>query len=90
MNNYKPIPIKSSQFEITNNNWNNNLHGLVLADDRTNKLIIISDKTTVSNIEKIVKDLDKKVNISNSATITKLKNANSVTISEIINNISRR
>jgi len=47
MNNYKPIPIKSSQFEINNNNWNNTLHGLVVADDRTNKLIIISDKTAV-------------------------------------------
>lgn len=90
MNNYKPIPIKSSQFEINNNNWNNTLHGLVVADDRTNKLIIISDKTAVSNIEKIIKELDKKANISNSATITKLKNANSTTISEIINNISRR
>ena len=90
MNNYKPIPIKSSQIEINNNNWNNTLHGLVVADDRTNKLIIISDKTAVSNIEKIVKELDKKANISNSATITKLKNANSTTISEIINNISRR
>ncbi len=90
MNNYKPIPIKSSQFEINNNSWNNSLHGLVLADDRTNKLIIISDKTAVANIEKIVRELDTKVNITNSATITKLKNANAAAISEIINNISRR
>ena len=90
MNNYKPIPIKSSQFEINNNSWNNSLHGLVLSDDRTNKLIIISDKTAVANIEKIVRELDTKVNFSNSATITKLKNANAATISEIVNNISRR
>ena len=90
MNNYKPIPIKSSQFEINNNSWNNSLHGLVLSDDRTNKLIIISDKTAVANIEKIVRELDTKVNFSNSATINKLKNANAATISEIVNNISRR
>ena len=47
-------------------------------------------KDLINDSTKIVKELDTKVNISNSATITKLKNANAAAISEIINNIARR
>lgn len=90
MNSYKPIPIKSSQFELNNNSWNNSLHGLVLADDRTNKIIIMSDKNTVINIEKIIKELDKKINTSNNVLVNKLQNANASSISEIINGISNK
>jgi len=90
MNSYKPVPIKSSQFGLNNNNWNSYLHGIVLADYRTNKIILISDKITNNNIEKVVKDLDKKQNQADSILISKIKNANSNLISEILNNVSGR
>lgn len=90
MNAFKPLPIKSSQLELNNNSWNNSIHGIVLADERTNKILLISDKVTVINLEKVAKELDKKTITANSAIITKLKNANASNVSEILNSISRR
>lgn len=90
MNVYKPIRISTANLAIGSTNWDSNINGLVLADTRTNQLIIISDKNAISNIEKIAKQLDKKPNEANSAFLVKLKNAKADSVSSIINDISKK
>jgi type II secretory pathway component GspD/PulD (secretin) len=90
MASYKPTPIKSSQLGLLNNSWNSNVHGIVLGDDRTNKVIIQSDKTTTANLEKIVRDLDKKTNIIDNTILLKIKNADATLVANLIQNVSGR
>ena len=90
MNFYKPIRINTANMAIGSTNWDSNINGLVLADTRTNQLIIISDKNAISNIEKIAKQLDKKPNEANSAFLIKLKNAKADNVSSILNDISKK
>lgn len=90
MNVYKPIRINTANLAIGSTNWDSNLNGLVLADTRTNQLIVISDKNAISNVEKIAKQLDKKPNEANSAFLIKLKNAKADNVSTILNDISKR
>ena len=60
MSSYKPIQVKSSQLSLNNSTWNSDIHGVVLPDDRTNKIIIVSDNRTSAIVEKVIKELDKK------------------------------
>jgi len=90
MNIYKPIRINTANMAIGSTNWDSNINGLVLADTRTNQLIIISDKNAILNIEKIAKQLDKKPNEANSAFLTKLKNAKADSLSSMLNEISKK
>ena len=85
----KPNKVSSSQFGISSR-FDFDTTGIVLSDDRTNQLIVISDKLTNMNIEKLVRAVDVKSNFKNSAFITKLKSANASDVVSIINNISRR
>jgi type II secretory pathway component GspD/PulD (secretin) len=87
---FKPIQIKSSQFGLDSSNWDSEIHGIVIPDERTNKIIIMSDKTTINNLEKILKELDKKPTYSSNAFITKLKNANAINLADILTNVSKR
>lgn len=90
MNVLKPVQIKNSQMGLNNNLWNSEIHGLILNDDRTNKLIIMSDNLTINNLEKIVKDLDKKPNYVSNALVVKLKNTTPQNISDLLNEINKR
>lgn len=90
MNVYKPIRVNTANLAIGSANWDSNLNGLVLADTRTNQLIVISDKNAISNIEKIAKQLDKKPNEANSSFLIKLKNAKADNVSTILNDLSKR
>lgn len=83
----KPVKVSSSQFNISSK-FDIENSGIVLSDDRTNQLIVISDKLTNSYIEKLVKAIDVKSNFKDSVFINKLKNANVNTIINIINGIS--
>ena len=83
----KPAKVSSSQFNISSK-FDIENSGIVLSDDRTNQLIVISDKLTNSYIEKLVKAIDVKSNFKDSVFINKLKNANVNTIINIINGIS--
>jgi type II secretory pathway component GspD/PulD (secretin) len=85
----KPNKVSSGQFGISSR-FDIDTTGIVLSDDRTNQLIVISDKLTNTNIEKLVRAIDVKSNFKDSAFITKLKSANASDIVNIINNISRR
>lgn len=85
----KPNKVSSGQFGISSR-FDFDTTGIVLSDDRTNQLIIISDKLTNMNIEKLVRAVDVKSNFKDSAFITKLKSANASDVVSIINNISRR
>lgn len=85
----KPNKVSSGQFGISSR-FDFDTTGIVLSDDRTNQLIVISDKLTNMNIEKLVRAVDVKSNFKNSAFITKLKSANASDVVNIINNISRR
>ena len=85
----KPNKVSSSQFGISSR-FDFDTTGIVLSDDRTNQLIVISDKLTNMNIEKLVRAVDVKSNFKDSAFITKLKSANASDVVSIINNISRR
>jgi type II secretory pathway component GspD/PulD (secretin) len=85
----KPNKVSSSQFGISSR-FDIDTTGIVLSDDRTNQLIVISDKLTNTNIEKLVRAVDVKSNFKDSAFITKLKSANASDVVSIINNISRR
>jgi type II secretory pathway component GspD/PulD (secretin) len=85
----KPNKVSSSQFGISSR-FDIDTTGIVLSDDRTNQLIVISDKLTNTNIEKLVRAIDVKSNFKDSAFITKLKSANASDVVNIINNISRR
>ncbi len=87
---FKPIQIKSSQFGLNSNNWDSEIHGMVIPDERTNKIIIMSDKTTISNLEKIIKEIDKKPNYASNAFIAKLKNGSAVNLAGILTNVSKR
>lgn len=90
MNIYKPIRINTANMAIGSTNWDSNINGVVLADTRTNQLIIISDKSTISKIEQIAKQLDKKPNEANGEFLTKLKNAKADNLSSILNEISKK
>lgn len=90
MNIYKPIRINTANMAIGSTNWDSNINGLVLADTRTNQLIVISDKNAIGNIEKIAKQLDKKPNEANGAFLIKLKNAKADNVSSILNEISKK
>jgi len=85
----KPNKVSSGQFGISSR-FDFDTTGIVLSDDRTNQLIVISDKLTNMNIEKLVRAVDVKSNFKDSAFITKLKSANASDVVSIINNISRR
>jgi type II secretory pathway component GspD/PulD (secretin) len=90
MNVIKPNQIKNSQMGLNNNIWNSEIHGMILNDDRTNKLIIMSDLNTINNLDKIVKELDKKPNYVNNALVVRLKNTTPQNISDIFNEINKR
>ena len=82
----KPV-MRSS---ISSNTFDPSFDGYVLSDDRTNQLIIISDKNAIKNIELIAKQLDKKVKLEDNILFKQLKNAKSSDIGVILNNISKR
>ena len=85
----KPNKVSSGQFGISSR-FDIETTGVVLSDDRTNQLIVMSDKLTNANIEKLVRAIDVKSNFKDSAFINKLKNANASDIVNIINSISSR
>ena len=88
MSSYKPVQVKSSQLSLTSNVWDSDIHGVVLPDDRTNKVIIMSDNRTTALIEKVIKGLDKKSNTVDSAMLLKIKNADATLVANIIQNVS--
>ncbi len=75
---------------ISSNAFDPSVSGVVLSDDRTNQLIIISDKSTITHIESIAKQLDKKIKLEDNILFKQLKNAKSSDIGVILNNISKR
>lgn len=85
----KPVKVSSSQFSISSK-FNVENSSVILSDDRSNQLIIISDKLTNAHIERLVKLVDVKSNFKDSVFINKLKNADANSIGVIINNLSKR
>lgn len=83
---YKPT-MRSS---ISSNVFDPSLDGIVMSDDRTNQLIIISDKSTIINIELVAKQLDKKIKLEDNILFKRLSNAKSSDIGIILNSISKR
>jgi type II secretory pathway component GspD/PulD (secretin) len=75
---------------ISSNVFDPALNGIVMSDDRTNQLIIISDKSTIINIELIAKQLDKKIKLEDNILFKRLSNAKSSDIGIILNSISKR
>jgi len=75
---------------ISSNSFDPLLSGVILSDDRSNQLIIITDKSTINNIVLIAKQLDKPMKLEDNIMFKKLKNANSSDIGVILNNISKR
>ena len=55
-----------------------------------NQLIIISDKSTIINIELVAKQLDKKIKLEDNVLFKRLSNAKSSDIGIILNSISKR
>lgn len=75
---------------ISSNSFDPLLSGVILSDDRSNQLIIITDKSTINNLVLIAKQLDKPMKLEDNIMFKKLKNANSSDIGVILNNISKR
>ena len=75
---------------ISSNSFDPLLSGVILSDDRSNQLIIITDKSTINNLVLIAKQLDKPMKLEDNIMFKKLKNANSSDIGLILNNISKR
>lgn len=75
---------------ISSNVFDPSVSGIILSDDRTNQLIIISDKSTITHIESIAKQLDKKIKLEDNILFKQLKNAKPSDIGVILNNISKR
>jgi type II secretory pathway component GspD/PulD (secretin) len=75
---------------ISSNSFDPLLSGVVLSDDRSNQLIIITDKYTINNLVLIAKQLDKPMKLEDNIMFKKLKNAKSSDIGLILNNISKR
>lgn len=80
----------SMSSSISSNSFDPLLSGVVLSDDRSNQLIIITDKYTINNLVLIAKQLDKPMKLEDNIMFKKLKNANSSDIVLILNNISKR
>ena len=80
----------SMSSSISSNSFDPLLSGVVLSDDRSNQLIIITDKYTINNLVLIAKQLDKPIKLEDNIMFKKLKNANSSDIGLILNNISKR
>ncbi len=80
----------SMSSSISSNSFDPLLSGVVLSDDRSNQLIIITDKYTINNLVLIAKQLDKPMKLEDNIMFKKLKNANSSDIGLILNNISKR
>ena len=75
---------------ISSNVFDPSLNGVIMSDDRTNQLIIISDKSTIINIELVAKQLDKKIKLEDNVLFKRLSNAKSSDIGIILNSISKR
>lgn len=75
---------------ISSNSFDPLLSGVILSDDRSNQIIIITDKSTINNLVLIAKQLDKPMKLEDNIMFKKLKNANSSDIGVILNNISKR
>ena len=86
---FKPT-MRSSISSNSSNVFDPALSGVVMSDDRTNQLIIISDKSTIINIELIAKQLDKKIKLEDNILFKRLSNAKSSEIGVILNSISKR
>ncbi len=80
----------SMSSSISSNSFDPLLSGVVLSDDRSNQLIIITDKYTINNLVLIAKQLDKPMKLEDNIMFKKLNNANSSDIGLILNNISKR
>ena len=80
----------SMRSSISSNTFDPSVSGIILSDDRTNQLIIISDKSTITHIESIAKQLDKKIKLEDNILFKQLKNAKPSDIGVILNNISKR
>jgi type II secretory pathway component GspD/PulD (secretin) len=80
----------SMSSSISSNSFDPLLSGVVLSDDRSNQLIIITDKYTINNLVLIAKQLDKPMKLEDNIMFKKLKNAKSSDIGLILNNISKR
>lgn len=80
----------SMRSSISSNVFDPSVSGVILSDDRTNQLIIISDKSTITHIESIAKQLDKKIKLEDNILFKQLKNAKPSDIGVILNNISKR
>lgn len=88
MNSIKPLKIKSSQLNIERF-YQPNDYGMVLPTNH-NKIIIISDTTTISTMENIIKQLDVKKTHEFNVFVANVKNADATKIAQIINNFNTR
>lgn len=88
MNSIKPLRIKSSQLNIERF-YEPNDYGMVLPANN-NKIIIISDKATISTMENIIKQLDVKKAHEFNTFVANVKNADVSKIAQIINNFNTR
>lgn len=61
--------------------------GIAIGDNKTNKIIILETKENLKDFMDIILKLDNKSNQTNSIFITKLKNANSTQLSNLLNQI---
>lgn len=61
--------------------------GICIGDNKTNKVIILEENKNIIDIKNIIKQLDKKSNINNNVLITKLKNANSSQLANLLNSL---
>lgn len=61
--------------------------GISIGDNKTNKIIILESKENLKDFMDIILKLDTKPNQANPIFITKLKNANSTQLSNLLNQI---
>ena len=85
--NYIPANDTATILQNIINYKNKNNPGMSIGDAKTNKLIILESKENIKDLNLIVSKLDTKYNQANPIFITKLKNANSTQLSNLLNQI---
>lgn len=83
------IPANDTAIILQNiiNYKNKNNPGMSIGDNKTNKIIILESKENLKDFMDIILKLDTKPNQANPIFITKLKNANSTQLSNLLNQI---
>jgi general secretion pathway protein D len=60
--------------------------GNVVADSRTNSLVVTATKDNLANVQKLIDDLDKPVTVLDTTVVIPLKNAKADTVAQLLQN----